>query len=93
MAIEWGFGAEYDSTFQHWAADLTYGGYSLKGINSNITRFIRNHQKDSWVGDYPSYGGAANYPLLGGYNMKTSKDGKVEATTKDIFVTSSKTTL
>lgn len=70
MAIEWGFGAEYDSTFQHWAADLTYGGYTLKGINSNITRFIRNHQKDSWVGDYPSYGGAANYPLLGGYNMK-----------------------
>ena len=70
MTIEWGYGAEYDSTFQHWAADLTYGGYSLKGINSNITRFIRNHQKDSWVGDYPSYGGAANYPLLGGYNMK-----------------------
>ena len=70
MAIEWGFGAEYDSTFQHWAADLTYGGYALKGINSNITRFIRNHQKDSWVGDYPKYGGAANYPLLGGYNMK-----------------------
>ena len=70
MAIEWGFGAEYDSTFQHWAADLTYGGYSLKGINSSIVRFIRNHQKDSWVGDYPSYGGAANYPLLGGYNMK-----------------------
>ena len=70
MTIEWGYGAEYDSTFQHWAADLTYGGYTLKGINSNITRFIRNHQKDSWVGDYPSYGGAANYPLLGGYNMK-----------------------
>ena len=70
MAIEWGFGAEYDSTFQHWAADLTYGGYTLKGINSNIVRFIRNHQKDSWVGDYPSYGGAANSPLLGGYNMK-----------------------
>ncbi len=22
------------------------------------------------MGDYPSYGGAANYPLLGGYNMK-----------------------
>ena len=70
MAIEWGHGAEYDSTFQHWAADLTYGGYTNKGINSNIVRFIRNHQKDSWVGDYPSYGGAANYPLLGGYNMK-----------------------
>ena len=70
FAIEWGHGGEYDSTFQHWAADLTYGGYTNKGINSVITRFIRNHQKDSWVGDYRSYGGAANYPLLGGYSMK-----------------------
>ena len=70
FAIEWGFGGEYDATFQHWAADLTYGGYTNKGINSSIARFIRNHQKDSWVGDYPSYGGAANYPLLGGYDMK-----------------------
>ena len=70
FAIEWGHGGEYDSTFQHWAADLTYGGYTNKGINSAITRFIRNHQKDSWVGDYRSYGGAANYPLLGGYSMK-----------------------
>lgn len=75
FAIEWGHGGEYDSTFHHWAADLTYGGYTYggytnKGINSAITRFIRNHQKDAWVGDYRSYGGAANYPLLGGYSMK-----------------------
>ena len=68
--FEWGYAGEYDSTFQHWAADLTYGGYSLKGINSNIVRFIRNHQKDSWVGNYPAYGGAAVNPLLGGYDMK-----------------------
>lgn len=70
LASEWGHANEYDSTFQHWAADLTYGGASSKGINSYITRFIRNHQKDSWVGDYPSYGGAAVEPLLGGYDMK-----------------------
>lgn len=68
-AFEWGYAGEYDSTFQHWAADLTYGGYSLKGINSNIVRFIRNHQKDSWVGNFPKYGGAAINPLLGGYDM------------------------
>ena len=68
--FEWGYAGEYDSTFQHWAADLTYGGYTLKGINSDMTRFIRNHQKDSWVGHYPSYGGAAVTPLLGGYDMK-----------------------
>lgn len=70
VAGEWGYAFAYDSTFQHWAADLTYGGYNLKGINSDIARFIQNHQKDSWVGDYPSYGGAAINPLLGGYDMK-----------------------
>ena len=42
----------------------------MKGENSQVMRFLRNHQKDSWVGDYPSYGQAANAPLLGGYNMK-----------------------
>ncbi|MCI6676236.1 MAG: endo-alpha-N-acetylgalactosaminidase family protein [Clostridiales bacterium] len=70
VAGEWGYANAYDSTFQHWAADLTYGGYSLKGINSFIARFIANHQKDSWVGDYRAYGGAARNPLLGGYDMK-----------------------
>ena len=70
MATEWGSANEYDSTFQHWATDLTYGGYKLKGENSEVMRFLRNHQKDSWGGDYPSYGGAAMAPLLGGYNMK-----------------------
>lgn len=70
LASEWGYANEYSSTFQHWAADLTYGGYNLKGINSTITRFIRNHQKDSWIGNYPSYGGDADAPLLGGYSMK-----------------------
>lgn len=70
MTTEWGSGNEYDSTFQHWAADLTYGDFEKKGENSQVMRFLRNHQKDSWVGDYPSYGGAANAPLLGGYNMK-----------------------
>lgn len=70
MSNEWGSANEYDSTFQHWAADLTYGGSTSKGINSSIMRFLRNHQKDSWVGDYPGYNGAAQAPLLGGYNMK-----------------------
>ena len=70
MTTEWGTGNEYDATFQHWAADLTYGGAGMKGENSQVMRFLRNHQKDSWVGDYPSYGQAANSPLLGGYNMK-----------------------
>ncbi|CAM3655701.1 endo-alpha-N-acetylgalactosaminidase family protein [Erysipelothrix urinaevulpis] len=67
---EWGYAFEPDSTFQHWAADLTYGGYALKGFNSNVMRFIFNHQRDAWIADFPAYSGAAEYPLLGGYNMK-----------------------
>nr|WP_317852870.1 endo-alpha-N-acetylgalactosaminidase family protein [Mammaliicoccus sp. Marseille-Q6498] len=70
VGVEWGHGMEYDSTFQHWAADLTYGDYKNKGINSKVARFIRNSEKDAWVGNYPTYSGAADYPLLGGYDMK-----------------------
>ncbi|UUX35295.1 endo-alpha-N-acetylgalactosaminidase family protein [Fundicoccus culcitae] len=67
VAFEWGHTGEYDATFHHWAVDQPYGGYAFKGINSTIARFIRNHQKDAWVADYPQYGGAAVAPLLGGY--------------------------
>ena len=70
MTTEWGPTNEYDSTFQHWAADLTYGDKKSKGENSVLMRFLRNHQKDSWVANYHRYGGAALAPLLGGYNMK-----------------------
>lgn len=70
MANEWGVANDWDATFTHWSTDLTYGGADLKGVNSTLIRFIRNHQKDVWVGDYPSYGGEAQAPLLGGMNMK-----------------------
>ena len=30
MANEWGVANEYDATFQHWAADLTYGGFNAE---------------------------------------------------------------
>lgn len=69
LATEWGPTQEYDSTLQHWAADLAYGGSTSKGENSEVMRFLRNHQKDSWIADYPSYSGAAQSPLLGGLNM------------------------
>lgn len=72
VGTEYGSSNEYDATMQHWAVDLgyNYSGGSGKGENSQIMRFLRNHQKDSWVGDYPAYGGAADSPLLGGYDMR-----------------------
>lgn len=60
---------EYDSTWQHWSTDAVYGGSSMKGYNSDIIRFIRNDQRDSQVLNYPSFGGTADNPLLGGYRI------------------------
>lgn len=70
VAHEWGNANEYDSTWSHWATDQSYGGYGSKGHNSTILRFLRNHQKDTWYGDMTDYGGSANAPLLGGYDMQ-----------------------
>lgn len=68
---EWGYANEFDSTFQHWVSDFTYGGYDQKGkLNSTIMRFLLNGYKDSFVPDFPTYGGAANAPLLGGPVMQ-----------------------
>lgn len=67
-ANEWGYINEKDATWNHWAVDVDYGDNTKKGFNSDIARFIRNDQKDSWQANYPKYGGTMLYPLLGGEN-------------------------
>ena len=69
FSTEFGTTGEYDSTWQHWATEGSYGGSTGKGINSDVIRFIRNHQKDSFILNWPSYGGTADNPLLGGYDL------------------------
>jgi len=49
---------EFDAVWNHWAVDYNYGGKDIKGFNSQIVRFIRNHQKDTWIGRHPLLGGA-----------------------------------
>ena len=60
LATEFPMDHEYDAVSNHWAVDYNYGGKDIKGINSSIVRFIRNHQKDTWI---------ARHPLLGGTEM------------------------
>ena len=69
FSTEFGYEGEYDSTWQHWATEGHYGGAGSKGLNSDVIRFIRNHQKDSFVLNWPSYHGTADNPLLGGYDL------------------------
>ena len=69
FTTEFPYEGEYDSTWSHWATDAAYGGSTTKGYNSDIIRFLRNDQRDVQVLNYPSYGGAADNPLLGGYRL------------------------
>ncbi|MEV4898052.1 endo-alpha-N-acetylgalactosaminidase family protein, partial [Nonomuraea sp. NPDC055795] len=48
VTTEWSDKLERASLWAHWANDLNYGGVTNKGLNSQIIRFIRNHQKDVW---------------------------------------------
>ena len=70
FSTEFATACEYDSTWQHWATEGSYGGAAMKGFNSDIIRFIRNDQRDSQVLNYPQYGGTADNPLLGGFQLK-----------------------
>jgi endo-alpha-N-acetylgalactosaminidase len=58
LATEFPQDLEYNAVWNHWAVDSKYGGKNIKGFNSKIVRFIRNHQKDTWIADHPLLGGA-----------------------------------
>ena len=58
LATEFPQDLEYDAVWNHWAVDYKYGGKQIKGFNSKIVRFIRNHQKDTWIAKHPLLGGA-----------------------------------
>lgn len=73
-ALGWRFSTEfpnegeYNSTWSHWATEVQYGGNTLKGINSDIVRFLRNDQRDISPNNAPSKGGVMDNPLLGGWS-------------------------
>ncbi|WP_236284300.1 endo-alpha-N-acetylgalactosaminidase family protein [Paenibacillus allorhizoplanae] len=62
---------ERDAIWFHWATDYNYGGTTIKGFNSQIARFIHNHQKDTWI---------VRNPLLGGTELEAYEgwQGKVD---------------
>ncbi|GAA0914399.1 endo-alpha-N-acetylgalactosaminidase family protein [Nonomuraea longicatena] len=57
VTTEWSDKLERSSLWAHWANDLNYGGVTNKGLNSQIIRFIRNHEKDVW-NSHPVLGAA-----------------------------------
>ena len=69
FSTEFSAEGEYDSTWQHWSTDTTYGGAGAKGFNSDIIRFLKNDLRDSQVLNWPAFGGTADNPLLGGFRL------------------------
>ncbi|MFC7613304.1 endo-alpha-N-acetylgalactosaminidase family protein [Actinokineospora soli] len=47
-----------ESLWHHWSADVDYGPNTLKGINSQLMRFVGNHTRDDWIVRHPLLGGA-----------------------------------
>jgi endo-alpha-N-acetylgalactosaminidase len=73
--------------WSHWANDVNYGGTTYKGINSQIVRFIRNHQRDDWIAGDPLLGGGelAAYEGWQGkndYNAFINKTFSIDLPTK-----------
>ncbi len=70
IAHEWAFANEWDATYLHWVNDYPNSVASEKAKqNSMVLRFLFNSYKDTFLPDYPHFGGAANAPLLGGNPM------------------------
>ncbi|GAB3536786.1 endo-alpha-N-acetylgalactosaminidase family protein [Arthrobacter tecti] len=48
VTTEWSDHFDRHSLWSHWANDESYGGQTNKGLNSQLIRFVRNSQKDTW---------------------------------------------
>ncbi|GAA1726627.1 endo-alpha-N-acetylgalactosaminidase family protein [Isoptericola hypogeus] len=60
ISTEWSYHFDRQSLWSHWANDESYGGQTNKGLNSQLIRFVRNTQKDTWNPD----------PILGNTELR-----------------------
>jgi len=79
MTTEFPQDHEYDAIWNHWAVDYKYGGKDIKGYNSKIVRFIRNHQKDTWIAKHPVLGGTEMVDFEG-WQGRTNYDSCIQKT-------------
>lgn len=56
VTTEWGHGLERSSLWSHWATEVDYGGDTSRGINSQLIRMVRHHQKDVFADKWPLIG-------------------------------------
>ncbi|MFJ6852581.1 endo-alpha-N-acetylgalactosaminidase family protein [Streptomyces sp. NPDC091271] len=71
VTTEWGHGLERSSLWSHWATETDYGADTSRGINSQLIRFIRNHQKDVFADKWPTLLGIPRTGSFEGWVNKT----------------------
>ncbi|MEV8388397.1 MULTISPECIES: endo-alpha-N-acetylgalactosaminidase family protein [unclassified Streptomyces] len=71
ITTEWGHGLERSSLWAHWATETDYGGDTSRGINSQLIRFLRNHQKDVFADKWPTLLGIPRTGNFEGWVGKT----------------------
>ncbi|MEO3977183.1 endo-alpha-N-acetylgalactosaminidase family protein [Streptomyces sp. CAU 1734] len=71
ITTEWGHGLERSALWAHWATEIDYGGDTARGINSQLIRFIRNHQKDVFADKWPTLLGIPRTGNFEGWVGKT----------------------
>ncbi|MFI0236750.1 endo-alpha-N-acetylgalactosaminidase family protein [Streptomyces sp. NPDC016845] len=71
VTSEWGHGFERSSLWSHWATETDYGPDTSRGINSQLIRFVRHHQKDVFADKWPTLLGAARMGNFEGWTGKT----------------------
>lgn len=71
ITTEWGHGLERSALWAHWATETDYGPDTSRGINSQLIRFIRNHQKDVFADKWPTLLGIPRTGNFEGWVGKT----------------------
>ncbi|GGV17087.1 endo-alpha-N-acetylgalactosaminidase family protein [Streptomyces spectabilis] len=71
VTTEWGHGFERAAVWSHWATETDYGPDTSRGINSQLIRFIRHHQKDVFADKWPTLLGIARMGNYEGWVGKT----------------------
>ncbi|MGW7055908.1 endo-alpha-N-acetylgalactosaminidase family protein [Streptomyces sp. NPDC054887] len=71
VTTEWGHGLERSALWAHWATETDYGGDTSRGVNSQLVRFIRNHQKDVFADKWPTLLGIPRTGNFEGWVNKT----------------------
>ncbi len=71
VTTEWGHGLERSAVWAHWATETDYGPDTSRGINSQLIRFVRNHQKDVFADKWPTLLGIPRTGNFEGWVGKT----------------------